>query len=624
MAIEIRKRPYAYCFSGNPVHYELFSTLASIDPGMYVEVRVMFKTIGGAYVSTEALPYAPTSGICTIDVRSILEGLLEYSLPGVAQDEKTVWQATGQTGRFYLQWREVTTQNPSPSWDDSEAEHSCFVVYGGLAQFKYQGNNYWVNYYNPNRPFLTWQLSGRLAYPTERMYLLWLNIQNLSGKTVAVRCEAFAADGTTAAVSATISTPAEGAAYYVPAGASQWGVQSLPGGKRLHKWSIQVVDATEPSAPVALSQKFWYERDNRNNYTGVGHNYRNSLGGLDSYSIRGVLQTDVEYSFQEQRRTVQPNYFDGSAFDPQTIIVDSLEQLIWKGDIGHLGKEEQDRLRDVHLKREVWWWVDGKWWPVNLVTKSQTLRKSDQFRWSMPIEWTLALEGDRHYTPMAVPLGNGVFTDNVCLALPVDLFVEKLEMAGQIQVRVVFSVQDPQAAAQRIQWRVVGYYDWTFGVLNQAAQFLLPKEVQPLFEMQVLCTNDVPGKKVSLVISTVSAPAPPDPPPGGGTPPPAPVTVPFRFINNTSATMQAVLQKLDAGSWVYVTTQSLGANSMVVATISTIGATSLRVSFGAFSPSFVTLEVAGNTRYPDQVGSGWYQFDDVAINELAFASITVN
>ncbi|MFL5788638.1 MAG: hypothetical protein ACJ748_11340, partial [Flavisolibacter sp.] len=264
MAIIIQKRPYQYCFSGNPVHYELYSDLAAGDPTVSFEIRLMFKNIGGVYAVTPALPYDPVEGIATIDAQDILDGLLEYELPQFDVDEKTIWPAAGHSGQFYLQYREITTANPDPSWDDSELDYERIVVKAGLSRFKYQGNNFWVNYFNTTalHPFLTWQKRSRLAALTERMYLLYFNITAASGiKAVA---KATYTDGSNLSVEKDFPSADNNVCYYIPAGATQWGL--IDAVKTLYYWEISIVDITNVAVPVTISESFRYYADNRNDY----------------------------------------------------------------------------------------------------------------------------------------------------------------------------------------------------------------------------------------------------------------------------------------------------------------------------------------------------------------------
>lgn len=82
MAIVVNKRPYDRNWSGNPIHYTLYSADAEAEPTNYFEYRVRFKRMDAtAYSTIITLPFRPVSGTAKIDIEGILDGLLEYEMP---------------------------------------------------------------------------------------------------------------------------------------------------------------------------------------------------------------------------------------------------------------------------------------------------------------------------------------------------------------------------------------------------------------------------------------------------------------------------------------------------------------------------------------------------------------
>src|SRR5688572_28336731 len=139
MSIQVTKRPYNYSFSGNPVHYELYSGTASIDSTIYFEVKLKFKNLTGSSILTiVTLPYYPTDGYAKIDLAEVLDGLLDWNLPVINANPTYVWGASSQTGHFYIEFREISAANGDPTWDTSEEEYQRFVLKGGLNDFKWQ------------------------------------------------------------------------------------------------------------------------------------------------------------------------------------------------------------------------------------------------------------------------------------------------------------------------------------------------------------------------------------------------------------------------------------------------------------------------------------------------------
>jgi hypothetical protein len=517
MSIQITKRPFDRSFSGNPVHYELTSAAAATDANIFFEIRLMFRYLGGVFAEVHRFQFYPTAGIAEVNVQDLLHSQLDWFVPIFPVDEKSIQSADAQSGEYYIEFREVTPTDQNPAWDVSELDFIRAVLRGGINYFKWRGNNFWVNYYDVVKPFLTWQQSGRLAILDERMFLSYICNSTLA--SVEARCKVTYMDSTTATVSKAFIDCIKDKIYFIPSGAAQWGLPALDPTKQIWYWEIYVVDVSDPASPQTISDLFRYEASNQWNLNDITLHYRNSLGGLDSVLVRGVLDENLDYQFQQQNRTFKPDYFDSHVITAQTVITESREQQTWKGDIGHLGREEQDRLRDAQIQRDVYLESSKKWWPVNIVTKNFKLRSTNDMRFTMPIEFTLAYDGAEYYTPKAVDLGDGVFTSNVCLASVINF--QKIAQddaasglpAGKTLVTFVGNENDPQNASIQFQYRFNGgpWFFENFADLPSSLQVQLDLDTDFVMDYQAICTGGILGKKYSLSFTT-SAGAPPPPP----------------------------------------------------------------------------------------------------------------
>jgi hypothetical protein len=518
MAITITRRPYNYNFSGNPIHYELYSPLAEGDPTVFFEVKLMFKKMSQlTFFDIVTLPYSPVVGRADIDLKEIINSLLEWAIPGYNPSEETFWDAGSQSGYFYLQFREITESNPDPTWDDSEKDFERFVLKGGLNDFKYQGNNFWLNYYFPNAPFLTWQQNGRMAAYEERMYLTFLDITGVPAADLRLKISAYYTDGSNDyRLKDGFTVPRSGCVYHLPSGAFQWDINNWNPTKTIHYWTIQVGkdDPLALSIPFApLSEVFTYELDNRNDEIKKTIHYRNSLGGIDSLRILGSLSRKAEYEFTELQTTIEPDYFNGSAFSPQKRIIGNSEQIVYTGNIGQAGREEIERLRDAQMIRETWMRVGNKWVPLCIITKSIDLAGSDTQRFHMPIEFTLGYTGSEYFTPDSANFGDGVFTENVCFAMlsPLSLVVDNSGVDSAITING--TEIDPQNASTQFRYRVIRdsdgvvVNDWlTKNYADLPLLINFPKDTGTYkIESQAICTNSVFGSKVTAGFDTDGA-----------------------------------------------------------------------------------------------------------------------
>lgn len=513
MAIQVTKRPYEFSFSGNPVLYELYSAQAAANSSIFFEVKLRFAPMGGAFTDVVSVPYSPTEGYAKINLQDLLHSQLKNELPTFSTDETAIHAAPAQSGRYYIEYREITAANPEPSWDASEKDMERLVVWGGIDYFRFRANNFWVNYYNSvspdtaENPFFTWQLSGRMAPLSERMYLLWFNTTSLPASSLQVRVTVTYTDGTTAQVNKDFPSAVRGVGYFIPSGAEQWGLPALST-KDIWYWTVQVRNT---AAGVPVSVAFKYEGDNRNDYKGITLHYRNSLNGLDSIRITGVVEKNLTYSFTEQARTAEPDYYNGHYITPQSEVVDVRERQPYKGDIGHLGREEQDRLRDAQLIRQVWMVKWNRWIPVKILTAQFNQESSLSSRWTMPIEFELAYEGGRFYTPGSVELGDAVFESNVCQARLTGITISAAVAPGLSEVTINATEEDPQVASTSFRYRVLysdGTVRWPWETLTYSQLPIiveLESDLTFTLELQSICLNNVMGVKTTSLIDTRTA-----------------------------------------------------------------------------------------------------------------------
>lgn len=408
MSVAVITRPADRNWSGNPIHYSLYSAEAAGDSSIYFEVKVMAKrTDAVSFTEVVTLPFQPVDGLSKIDIQDILDSILEFELPQVGDNEySSPTIATKATALFYIEYREITTDDDDPDWIDSEENLERFVIKGGISFEKWRGDNYWVNYFDVVKPWLTWQQSGKLHAATERMYLAWLNLTNVNSLNIAVRRTICYTDLTTESEVFDVAVVKNQIMYFATGGAQQeadW----LNAAKALYYWEFEVLDVTVEANPIAISTAFRYYADNRNDYNGLTLNYRNSIAGLDSIRVRGVIEQFLQRTYDNIEKVVAHNYFTGNHIEGRTAAINARELRVYRGDVGHLGKEEQDRIRDIHYQRECWWEKDDKWIPVVVLTESGRLRLTSDKRWTFPIEFAIASNGEYFYTPDSINLQEG-------------------------------------------------------------------------------------------------------------------------------------------------------------------------------------------------------------------------
>jgi hypothetical protein len=449
--IEVVKRPYSWNWSGNPAFYELYSLAAELDPDIYFQVEIFFRNPGDVtYRSIGTEELYPFEGTAKFNVSDYLHSQLQYELPSFSGDEKLCYESLLQTGDFYIRYREIDPDVVGvPAWTETETAFLRYMIIGGIDYMKFRGNNFWENHFDINKPFLTWDMNGRLASRSERMYLAWLNTQeNTTAEDIVARVIVHWTDGTSdTAPDQVLNTGllvTYGAIYFIPCGATQWELQALQPAKRIYYWTVQVFDTAE-DPDLALSEQFKFYADNRNDYNDMTLHYRNSLGGINSIMVRGVIQQKLNYEYTVQDRYVEADYYNGKSVSPRKVIANNREELRYIGDIGYLSKTMQDRVRDMHLVRDVWRCVDEKWLPVQLVTNNNDHRTSESQLFSVPLEFMMADGGNNYYTPSTVDLGDGELSSNASNASIENFEMTQIDQGADYDLEIDFDIDDPDA-----------------------------------------------------------------------------------------------------------------------------------------------------------------------------------
>lgn len=451
--MNLTARPYDINWSGNAIWYAFYSAAAEADPSISFEVRLCFRRMDtNAFTTGPAIPLIPFAGKAKINIASLVDAELEFGLPTLLNPNDITACAT-QTGQFYVEFREITADNNNPAWDSSENNLRRIAIKGGVPEFKFNNNGYWNNYYPTLKPFLSWQLRGRLAAYDERIYLAWFQGNEIPGNAVLkVIYTVYFTDLNLPPISSNLPVPSHPLnIHYLPAGGAMVNLQAINPAKQIWRYTVQVYDFTVANAPQQASEAFLFEIDNRPDSNGLYLLYRGSTGGLDTIRIRGVVEKDPEYQMQQTGRVQLPYYEQGNKITPTLYPLPAQETVTYKGDIGHLKKEEQERLRDIYLQRELYKVENRRWWPVNLSIKSFKLSQTTDKVWSLPVEFSLANDGDKYYAPN-VDFGNAYADTNVCNAFIENLVASRQLINGDTICEVTFTFNVAGAAVNKVQY----------------------------------------------------------------------------------------------------------------------------------------------------------------------------
>lgn len=509
MSISIYKRPFEYSWAGNPVVYQLYSSVGYYEPSTTkIEVKLFYRWVNDVdwVAVATTLTYYTIKGIANINLAPLLDSVMQYEMPGFDANERKSWFAKKQSCQFYIQYREITEADANPDWTSAEYR---YALKGGVDFMRWRGNNFFAEYMDADlQPQLTWMPRERMAAYNERMYILYMHKKDVLANRLSVKMTCYFSDGTSSAEGEMLHLLAypPGALFFIPTGAAQWQIDEFANGEPWYKWSIQVVDF-DTDDPV--SEIFTFLKDNRQDYNQVNLQYRNSLGGIDSIMARGVIETGVEAPFEMAEKVTEHDYYNSHAIMAQRIITNPGENAVYKGDVGWVPKDHQERLRDMHVRRELYIYFDGKWWPLLDVTENYKLRSSEDQLFSMPVVWKNAAPPQPYYTPSDVDLGNSTSETNICFAgiIELDINVDTSGLTAEIEVDM--NVDDIQGVGVlKIEYKIPGVEDSWTEVLLSAFPFTvtgIPKDDTYQLLVRPVCPNDIPGNTTIGGFNTIGA-----------------------------------------------------------------------------------------------------------------------
>jgi hypothetical protein len=399
----VKERPYQYTFSKNEIRYK-FELQSVYSSDLRLEVKLYVEDIetGTPELIEEFPPLTPdASRNVTLWIQDYLDSVLTYVMPEPGQ---VFTNANDQCRKFYIHFRETTTAIPDPAWITTEEASKRIVLKGGVEKQKNSRNNFFINYFEPTLPFLTWQPEERFVAEDQKMYLTIFN-PAIATAGYMVKVDLTQTDGTVIPGSNPISNvPANCALMHVAADLTTHGLNGTPD---LWYYQIAVVDGA--ASPVGSSYKFLLEFYPV--YEVYDIVYHNSLGGLDFARILGEVQLEMMLNADEAEGGFSTTDYTDTTKNAEAIEAAITGRRAFKGDVGFLNtKKEQEALQEILFSRSRYEMIDGRWIPLCALQKSHTLRRTSDKKFSFPLEWKHSIENEV-FTPNHISFGVGTDTE---------------------------------------------------------------------------------------------------------------------------------------------------------------------------------------------------------------------
>lgn len=501
MAIELKERPYKFCFSKNEAKYE-FAVTNPNAAGNAVEIRLYCHTI-----KTEAAPpeliaelklYPTPDGTVRFYANTYFESILQMDVPVPGATDPL--PAYNQQRYFWIEYRQVTDLAPNNAWVITERTRKRVMLLGGIEVQKFERDNYFTNYLIANKWWLTWLPSNmidgfRFVFPAQEHYITWLRTGE-AGAATKLWAKVTYTDGTDLTKSFPIADTEKSFVFHLPAGVQQLALEPLLIDKSVHYYELWVAD--DVLGILADNYRFYVDRDYY--YKTFEWIYGNSVGGLDAVAVKGVSQMEIE----REASTVSTlnlaeklNEFikKGDSIDTGIILTKK-----WKSDAGFTNTAgDQEGLADILAATDIFEKIDSRWIRVRLTNKNVLMGASDATKWNMPLEWVYAWVNNT-YTPDSKLFGAGSNAgeayDGLISACPLPTGLSTNEEAVGMGISIMkFMWDHPGNVLATIQVKEDGAADWAETITSDFTfpymfGFFVPDGRTMNWRLKLKCPND--------------------------------------------------------------------------------------------------------------------------------------
>lgn len=307
--------------------------------------------------------------------------------------------ASAQTCYFYMVSREVYEGHTNPDYVTSEDVHLRLALKAGIEKHRYARNNFFVNYFDTEKPWMTWQPSKRMVWADQPHYLTAFLKSGTANQSV-LRIKYSNIAGVISNLNIPITTA--GWMLHIKVDPASLGIPV----EGLYYYEIALLHGDD----IVLNDYRFYI-----NYDTIYKSFdlicSSSLAGIDAVRVTGEVSMAIDRNYVETEGSFKVNEWSETIKSHEASQNGITYRRTFKGDMGHQRTiREQESLIDILLSKNIYQIIDGRFVPINILQKSIILRKTTDKLISLPVEWSLSEENES-YTPQDINLGIGSDTE---------------------------------------------------------------------------------------------------------------------------------------------------------------------------------------------------------------------
>lgn len=397
MALEVTllKTPYEISFSGNPMPF-LFALspygAAERSQDIRLQVSVMVDVGDGSGVFGTVYQqnfYPDGNGQFLFDVKTIVDPYLEFYTPKPGL--KNPVPASKQCRQYKLAY---LLQLDGAPVDVTVVTDVFYCLKGGLAYEQWHWKEFFTDRVTASGMPLHFIAEGEKVSLDQPLYLFWIYPYNDN----AFQQVAFIFkldDGSTVSYNMPrLIRVDKWGVCCAPIGFNQIDTGTIiPAGRIIVSYRVLVVASSNH-----IVELFTLTVDQRKFYDTYTILYRNSLGGIDSVRLRGQVDFEADYNYQNATRTLQPFYFSNLNLLPQSVQEQTSESAKFTGDTGFMSKAAVNKLRDMFMSPQLLELYNGKFLPIVASNKTVKFYANRDSLISVQLQWQRAFL-NQFYTP---------------------------------------------------------------------------------------------------------------------------------------------------------------------------------------------------------------------------------
>lgn len=380
MELALVNKPAAFNLAGNAQPFEIwiapyFAQAATLNFHLNVSLEVETTIQSNVFQEVRQFTLYPSAeGRMQFDVASLVECFVSQFIPSPAMKAPTI--CTTHIVRYRVKASLLDGTAILASIDPSV--HYCMI--GGLPVEEFYPGKFIEEFIGNQKRFLRYKTAKDPAYLDQVKYISFL-ATHAGSYTAVIRIKL--SDGSLITSPFTpIAINSDYAVVCLPIGFDALNLQALYAPHLSPVWYEVLV--SDEAGVYCEADRFYI--DHRPFYEYKDLLYPNSLGGLETMRMRGIIDHELEIT-QTKSETVQLAKVFGNIVTHQYTNFYASEREVFKGETGYITKDQLIRLRDLLLQTEVFHLDAGRLLGVEINAKSAKLFSSRDSMFSLALEW---------------------------------------------------------------------------------------------------------------------------------------------------------------------------------------------------------------------------------------------